>query len=315
VECDISGTTVFYQVRGEGKPILMLHGLYSDHKAMIFTMEPHLAQRDGWRRIYLDLPGHGKTPAPKWVVSHDQVLDILEQFIDRVIPGERFLVAGGSYGGYLTQGLIYRRAARIDGVLLIVPVIVPQPVPEDLPPRTVVVRDPAIVAQAQAENLAGFDELAVTQSTDALSDFRVLKASPPPDQEFLDRLSAGPAFTFDVDALPWPFPAPTVFILGRQDHWFGYRDAWRILENYPRATFAVLDGAGHVVTAEKKALFGALLRDWLDRVDQWIQARGSVDEPQGARRHDAGVRPYPSGGLGSSLAVLDRCLATCECEG
>jgi pimeloyl-ACP methyl ester carboxylesterase len=278
MECEVAGSTVFYQVRGEGKPILMLHGLYSDHSGMIFTMEPHLAEWDGWRRIYLDLPGHGKTRAPEWIVSNDQVLDLLEQFIDRVIPGERFLIAGGSYGGYLARGLIYRRAARIDGVLLTVPVIVPQPAPEDLPPRTVVVRDPAIVAQVQAENLSGFEELAVTQSADALSVFRVLKSSPPPDQEFLDRLSQDSAFTFDVDALPRPFPAPTVFILGRQDHWFGYRDAWRILENYPRATFTVLDGGGHLVIAEKKALFGALLRDWLDRVEQWTQARAPIDE-------------------------------------
>ncbi len=154
MECKISGSTVFYRVRGQGKPILMLHGLHSDHRGMIFTMEPHFAERDGWRRIYLDLPGHGWTPACEWIVSHDQVLDLLEQFIDRVIPGERFLVAGQSYGGYLARGLIYRRGAEIDGPLLSLPVIVPQPAPEDLPHRTVVVRDPAIEAQARTENLA-----------------------------------------------------------------------------------------------------------------------------------------------------------------
>ena len=265
MECEISGSTVFYQVHGEGKPILMLHGLYSDHSGMIFAMEPHFTERHGWRRIYLDLPGHGRTPAPEWIVSHDQVLDVIEEFIDWVIPGERFLVAGQSYGGYLARGLVYRRGAEIDGVLLTVPVIVPQPAPEDLPPRTVVARDPAIVAQARAEDLAGFEDMAVTQNVDALSVFRVFKAIAPPDQEFLDRLSQGSALRFD--APPQPFQAPTVFIVGRQDHWFGYRDAWRILENFPRATFAVLDGAGHVVYAEKKALFGALLGDWLDRVD------------------------------------------------
>jgi pimeloyl-ACP methyl ester carboxylesterase len=241
-------------------------------------MEPHFAERHGWRRIYLDLPGHGRTPAPEGIVSNDQVLDLLEEFIDRVIPGERFLVAGLSYGGYLARGLVYRRGAEIDGVLLSVPVIVPHPAPEDIPPRTVVVRDPAIIAQARAENLAGFEDMAVTQNADALAVFRVSTAIPPPDQEFLDRLSKGSAFTFDVEAPPRPFPAPTVLILGRQDHWFGYRDAWRILENYPRATFAVLDGAGHVVYAEKKAVFGALLGDWLDRVDQWSQVSVPGDQ-------------------------------------
>ncbi|MBV9279730.1 MAG: alpha/beta hydrolase [Chloroflexi bacterium] len=278
MECDVGGSTVFYQVRGQGTPILMLHGLYSDHRGMTSTMEPHFAERHGWRRIYLDLPGHGRTPAPEWIASHDQVLDLIEQFIDRVVPGERFLVAGQSYGGYLARGLVYRRGVEIDGVLLTVPVIVLHPAPEDLPPRTVVVRDPAIVAQARAEHLAGFEDMAVTQNADALSVFRVFQAIPPPDQDFLDRLNQGSAFTFDVDAPPRPFPVPSLFILGRQDHWFGYRDAWRILEDYPRATFAVLDGGGHVVYAEKKGLFGALLGDWLDRVDQWGHMWASRDQ-------------------------------------
>ena len=281
MECDVGGITVDYETCGQGRPILMLHGLYSDHSGMTFTMEPHFTERDGWRRIYLDLPGHGRTPAPGWIVSHDQVLDVIEEFIDRVIPGERFLVAAQSYGGYLARGLIYRRGEKIDGVLLTVPVIVPNPAPEDLPPRTVVAGDPAIVAQARAENLAGFEDMTVTQSADALSVFRVYKAIPSPDHELLDRLSQSSTFTFDVDAPPQPFQAPTLFILGRQDHWFGYCDAWRILENYPRATFAILDGGGHVIYAEKKALFGALVREWLDRVEQWTRARAPMDGAMG----------------------------------
>jgi hypothetical protein len=48
-----------------------------------------------------------------------------------------------------------------------------------------------------------------------------------------------------------------LFVLGRQNHRPGYRDAWRILENCSRATFAVVDGVGHAVCAEEKALFGA----------------------------------------------------------
>lgn len=48
----------------------------------------------------------------------------------------------------------------------------------------------------------------------------------------------------------------------------GYRDAWGILEKYPRATFAVLDRAGHGVAGEQPVLFEALVGDWLDRVSE-----------------------------------------------
>jgi pimeloyl-ACP methyl ester carboxylesterase len=57
-------------------------------------------------------------------------------------------------------------------------------------------------------------------------------------------------------------------LTGRQDSSVGYRDAWTILENYPRATFVVLDRAGHGLYIEQEGLFNALVNDWLDRVEE-----------------------------------------------
>jgi hypothetical protein len=49
----------------------------------------------------------------------------------------------------------------------------------------------------------------------------------------------------------------------------GYRDAWGILENFPRATFAVLDRSGHFLEIEQQDLLSALAGEWLDRVEQY----------------------------------------------
>ncbi len=40
-------------------------------------------------------------------------------------------------------------------------------------------------------------------------------------------------------------------------------------DNYPRATFAVLDQAGHFVNIEQNVLCQALMHEWLDRVEKW----------------------------------------------
>lgn len=48
----------------------------------------------------------------------------------------------------------------------------------------------------------------------------------------------------------------------------GYRNAWEILENYPRGTFAVLDRSGHFLEVEQEGLFQSLAGEWLDRVDE-----------------------------------------------
>jgi hypothetical protein len=44
--------------------------------------------------------------------------------------------------------------------------------------------------------------------------------------------------------------------------------SWELLDNYPRATFPVLDRAGHFVNIEQDVLCQALMREWLDRVEE-----------------------------------------------
>ena len=56
--------------------------------------------------------------------------------------------------------------------------------------------------------------------------------------------------------------------MGRQDATVGYRDAWELIENYPRGTFAILDRAGHNLQIEQEGLFNALVNEWLDRVEE-----------------------------------------------
>jgi len=77
------------------------------------------------------------------------------------------------------------------------------------------------------------------------------------------------AYSFDVDAVSEPFPGPTLIVTDRQDSIAGYRDAWKILDNYPRATYVVLDRAGHMLE-ETEDLVHVLINDWLDRVEENI---------------------------------------------
>lgn len=64
MECQLDRITVHYEVFGKGRPIIMLHGMPDELTAMIYEMERHFSKREGWKRIYLDMPGHGKTREP-----------------------------------------------------------------------------------------------------------------------------------------------------------------------------------------------------------------------------------------------------------
>jgi pimeloyl-ACP methyl ester carboxylesterase len=269
---DLGDLSVFYETYGTGRPIVMLPGRPSDHRVMVRLMEPLFSQRGGWMRLYPDLPGTGRTPALNRLAMHDQMLDAVLTFIDAVIPGQRFVLAGLSYGGYLARGVVYHRAAAIDGLLLYVPQVKADPALAQLPPRTTLVADPRLVASVPPDEAQGVGdlvaELAVVQNRTVVEAVRDLLAEVQvADQRFQARLEAAKPFSFDVDTLPTPFAGPTLILTGRQDHLCGYQDAWDLLDNYPRATFAVLDRAGHLADIEQDELSRALIGEWLDRVE------------------------------------------------
>lgn len=270
MECKVRDLTIYYEETGSGMPCLMLHGGGLDHRHMQNDMEPLFTDRAGWRRIYPDLPGTGRTQTANWITNQDRMLDVVLEFIDAVAPGQRFAVAGASYGGYLARGVVHQREGQIDGLLLIVPVIEPDRGKRTLPKHQVLKEDEEFLA-ALVPDEQWVQELAVVQSLGLLEYQRgwIIPALAKADQEFIKRLEANTAFTFDVDTLPEPFPGPSLFLAGRYDPWCGYQDAYRILENYPRATFAILDRAGHALTYEQNILFKALVNDWLDRVEEY----------------------------------------------
>lgn len=80
MECKLKNIAIHYEEYGEGKPIIMIHGYYPDHRLMSGCMEPIFADRPGYRRIYLDLPGMGRTKGEAWINNSDRMLDIILAF-------------------------------------------------------------------------------------------------------------------------------------------------------------------------------------------------------------------------------------------
>ncbi len=271
MDCELKDITVHYELLGEGRPIIMLHGWSVDHRHMVSDMEPTFRQRDGWKRIYPDLPGHGRTPEKDWITNQDTILDVVLDFIDNVIPGQRFVVAGASAGAYLARGVVHHRSALIDGLLLTVPLIVADDTKRHVPSPVTLVTDSALVSELEPDEVENFQE-AVVQSRKVIDYIRANFSSTSEtgtDFQAKIREPKNYAFSFDVDALPKPCPAPTLIVTGRQDSVVGYRDAWEILANYSRGTFVVLDRSGHFLPFEQEDLFHTLVGEWLDRVEEY----------------------------------------------
>jgi pimeloyl-ACP methyl ester carboxylesterase len=277
MEVKVQDASVYYEIVGSGTPVLTIHGWSPDHRLMKGCLEPVFENLDrSYKRIYFDLPGMGRTAGVPWIDGADRMLDVVLGVVDALIPGERFLVAGESFGGYLARGLVAKRPDMIDGVLLICPLGRPYVVTEtsvdkgDVPELTVLERDPALLGSLSEDERQGFDGLTVLQNRRVWERYRdeILPAIEMADDDFLENcLGRDVPFRFPIDDPAKPFPGPSLILTGRQDCATGYRDIWKFLECYPRATFAVLDAAGHNLQIEQDKLFDALVREWLSRVE------------------------------------------------
>lgn len=268
MKCKLEGITVNYEIIGEGYPIVMLHGWPADHRSMVRAFEPIFESRSGWKRIYPDLPGMGETPGMDWIKTHDDVLDVVLDFIDCVAPGQNVSVAGYSYGGHLAQGVVYQKPTRVDGLFLLAPYIeggCPLPGPITL------VQDEALFDGLDPAVAAAFRSIAVVQNEQTLYEFKdgLGRAAEMADQAFLSSLPPNLEFSFDVRVLPQPFNRPALILTGKQDSGTGYCAAWNVLDNYPRAAYAVLDLAGHCLPWEQERVFRVLVNEWLNRVEAY----------------------------------------------
>ena len=270
----VENIPVFTEVIGKGKAIISIHGFAPDHRLMKACMEPIFTRRNGYRRIYFDLPGMGMTPAAKHIHNSDDMLHFVLEVIEQLCPEEEFILAGEAYGAYLARGIVEKIPQRVLGLMLLCPLILPAHAERNLPEHVVLERHEAALAAYPEDIRNEIDALCVIQTLEMLyrTQEEILPALQIADYEFLENFQAnGFAFSYNVDQRMQnaaPYDRPTLFLTGRQDSSTGYQDAWKILENFPHASFAVLDRAGHNLQIEQPTLFNTLTLEWLDRIER-----------------------------------------------
>jgi len=267
---EVEGIPIALHARGAGRPLLLVHGWSADHRYLCADLDPVLDARGGWRRVAFDLPGHGATPAPDWLGTQEQMLRLVAAVGERAFDGAPYAVAGNSYGGYLALGLARTRPEALLGAALLVP---------DLPrdDNTRLVADPVVIHP----DPAAFGDLADDEAwiPDALpvherAMLDAIRAHDMPayracDRDFLARLDAAYVHTGAAADGSRPFGRPSLLVAGRQDGTVGWRRQMALQDEFPRGTFATLDlGGHHVGRVERPDLFGALVDDWLERMER-----------------------------------------------
>lgn len=268
MECKVNSISLHYEEFGAGKPVLCLHGFPQDSRTMIGCIEPVLKDSGGFRRIYPDLPGMGKSGAGDWIKNADVMLEIVKEFIRQVIKDESFLLVGLSYGGYLSLGLMFQNDLKIERVFLICPCV-----KSEHKRRNTEAKDQLFIREAffeEHENdpeFKDFLESAVIADEETWLRYQkeILAGSKSVDKDFTEKYERdGYGFSFESELRRIEFNKPLYVITGRQDNCVGYKDCKALLAHLPQTVFRCLDHAGHNLQLDQKDAFNQFFSEWLE---------------------------------------------------
>ncbi|WP_457556811.1 alpha/beta fold hydrolase [Candidatus Harpocratesius sp.] len=265
-------TGIFYQIIGDGIPILFLHGLGVDHRTLFFIFESFFQNHPkfSFQRIFLDLPGMGKTPPNSKIRSSDDILKLLLKFIKNTIGDSRFILIGQSYGGYLAQGIMYHIPMSIIAAILICPVVIPEVDKRNVPHRQIIKKNPKFLVSLSEEERQDYLKNTVIISPENWKLFSkyIRSAFSTVDKSFISEFFHHHyPFLKSMQDLKQSYQFPTLFLLGKQDSTVGYKDHWQFLSQFSHASFFIIDAAGHNLLIEQTTLIFNILEWYFNQIE------------------------------------------------
>lgn len=116
-EVSINGVGVYYEVHGDGYPLILCNGFVGTTQMWEGQVEAFSGKH---RFITWDLRGHGRTdrPADPPRYSLETIVDDLYQLL-RHLGVEKAVVGGLSFGGYLSLHFCYRYPEMLRALILV----------------------------------------------------------------------------------------------------------------------------------------------------------------------------------------------------
>ncbi|MBU2918716.1 alpha/beta fold hydrolase [Psychrosphaera sp. F3M07] len=252
--------TIAHQVLGQGKPLIVIHGLFgtSDNLKQIAK-----SLSDQYKIYLIDAPAHGDSSTPDPLTLNNMAKAVLE-FADQ--QGlTQFSLLGHSLGGKIAMEIALLENARVDKLIV-----------ADIAPVQYESRHNHILEGLNSINLDTLENR--QQANETLSQFIddvgvrgfLLKSL-----TRAEKPQSGWKWRFDLNALELSYenlikgnslltyPGPTLYIIGGNSNYVLPEHKNKIVTRFQNTSVKVIQNAGHWLHAEKPTAFIKICRDFL----------------------------------------------------
>jgi 3-oxoadipate enol-lactonase len=260
----------YYERRGDGPPIVFVHGAVLDHAQWASQVE---ALSDEYTTIAYDVRGHGRTGgSTEEKYSIDLFAEDLEAFVT-TLELDRPVICGLSMGGCIAQAYAARRSDRLGGLVL-----ADTFTPEFLTRGERLQRSVLLRATIPPVRLLGYERVERAMvwlherlrrgSSGDYDEIERLRAEGPrmETDEFAKTIRAVARFHETRVDLP-SITAPTLVLYGENEPAFVRGHAAKLAAELPDVSVREVPGAGHASNLDDPEFFTGALREFLADAD------------------------------------------------
>lgn len=286
---DVDGVGIHYRERGEGDPLILIHGLGASTYNFRYTL---LELSDDFRAIAVDLPGFGLSERP---ASYDYSLinqaHTLTRLMDR-LGIEKAHILGHSMGGIVAAHLAARWPDRINKLILVASPV--QFSPPQLLGLTVLVPFWQTAVGLLMSNRRMREKIwRIGFYNDSLLTEEVMDNYFTPSRikghtRGLIRLATSLRHNSPPDLSE--VNCPVLILWGENDHFItSARKGYELQRKLPDARLVLIPEAGHMLLEEKPHETHPIIRDFL------LEERSSAASPPEAVMSRGGAKLYKGG--------------------
>lgn len=256
------GAEIFYEVRGSGRPVVLLHPFPANHHFWD-SCAPYLEDR--YKLILPDLRAHGDSSAGPGAATMDKHAEDLARVCDEQQVGRAAFV-GVSIGGYVMFEFWRRFRERV-GALVLANTKAQADSDEAREGRRKAIEDvqqrgPTPFIEASLQRLLGDTTLRNRQ--DLVEKARALMARM--SVQGIVAALQGMMERPDSTTVLKTINVPALAISGEEDKLTPRVEAELIARAIPNCQLEMVPQAGHYAALEQPEFFGHVLRRWLDEV-------------------------------------------------